>query len=103
MLLVNTGRQRKRGVSGVNLFWSLAPLKQQVMIYHGWGSHSFIGAEAPALLLPLLNCLADILVVIDLNALILFDHVFTYLLTVNLDYLSCKPARHMVRALRMEA
>jgi len=69
----------EKGKLRVSLSYSLAPLKQQIMIDKSWGPLSLIGVEPPALLLPLLNRFTNIFVVTNLHAFILFQFTITSL------------------------
>jgi len=52
---------------------SLAPLKQQVMVYPDITTSHLIGVEMPAISLPFLNCFTDILVVLNFHAHVFFQ------------------------------
>ena len=69
---------KKRRVGSWFVYFSLALLKQQVMVYPDVTTSHLIGVETPAILLPFLDFFTNILVMLDFHAHVFFQLNITF-------------------------
>jgi len=63
----------KKGKVESRLVPSLASLKQQIMVNPDVTTSHLIGMKSPTILLPFLDCFADVLVVLNFRAFVFFQ------------------------------